>query len=726
MPLDFERPIPDGSNRITTSSEIRDEATSIAHTRTSVTPRNNNEESDYSDNFATNFTKGLRHNDYGIVSNPADYRSFVKDINSEFYDTTAIYQFESRLAKQINPDIFNCSINNNEGDSTLPADIETRHWESPRAGHSYDLEGPDAGGVGMAPAPRVDSMELAAEMAEVYGLALLRDVPFTQWPENNAKKLCSDIKKLCPEIEILGESELTPDEIAKFINNLGYYKNGNTLNDSFARNRRARRTFNGITPDITGELTVKNMFRGSTPGAHKGPYISQFMLIGTPSRAGADPNSGACAVDVEDSDGNSMFSFESGRIGFGTQIVDQRTLSHKNCIDFMTCWPSWLDVQNGANHGGAVDYEKKLRFITTPRDLATYVHFDQLYQAYFNATLILLNLGTPVAGGNVKQNIFPATNQPSQTDDQRQSFATFGAAHILTLVSEVATRCLKAVRRQKFNIHRRARPELMGGRLTLVAKKEHKQLGLAADAFDTLCSNLDKITYTQEATENLEAEQITIDLLNAISAHNKKQNSKDVAKHRRIECEDNKSDFKVDNKKNYLLPMAFPEGSPMHPAYGAGHATVAGGCVTMLKAFFEMFDDNGCELNLEDEDGNSINYIPNQDGTKLKCNPENETLTIQGELDKLAANISIGRNMAGVHYYSDYYDSIRMGERIAVGILQEQIKTYGERVRMTFTSFDGDFIEIDSNEEGGIRVNGTAGLSEIREWWQRHVNPIGV
>jgi hypothetical protein len=36
-----------------------------------------------------------------------------------------------------------------------------------------------------------------------------------------------------------------------------------------------------------------------------------------------------------------------------------------------------------------------------------------------------------------------------------------------------------------------------------------------------------------------------------------------------------------------LLPMAFPEGSPTHPAYGAGHATVAGACVTILKAWFK-------------------------------------------------------------------------------------------------------------------------------------------
>ena len=41
------------------------------------------------------------------------------------------------------------------------------------------------------------------------------------------------------------------------------------------------------------------------------------------------------------------------------------------------------------------------------------------------------------------------------------------------------------------------------------------------------------------------------------------------------------------SKKTHFLPMAFAEGSPMHPAYGAGHATVAGACVTILKAFFD-------------------------------------------------------------------------------------------------------------------------------------------
>ena len=36
-----------------------------------------------------------------------------------------------------------------------------------------------------------------------------------------------------------------------------------------------------------------------------------------------------------------------------------------------------------------------------------------------------------------------------------------------------------------------------------------------------------------------------------------------------------------------LLPQAYAEGCPIHPAYPSGHATIAGACVTVLKAFFD-------------------------------------------------------------------------------------------------------------------------------------------
>lgn len=94
----------------------------------------------------------------------------------------------------------------------------------------------------------------------------------------------------------------------------------------------------------------------------------------------------------------------------------------------------------------------------------------------------------------------------------------------------------------------------------------------------------------------------------------------------------------------------------MHPACGAGHAKIAGGCVTMLKAFFEMFEvcDSHEVRKLCDKGGKPIASVPNADGSRLVNDPKYKgKQTIQGELDKLAANISIGRNMADVHYYSD-------------------------------------------------------------------------
>ena len=128
----------------------------------------------------------------------------------------------------------------------------------------------------------------------------------------------------------------------------------------------------------------------------------------------------------------------------------------------------------------------------------------------------------------------------------------------------------------------------------------------------------------------------------------------------------------------------------MHPAYGAGHATVAGGCVTVLKAFFEMFDADGEKpLRLSDTLADDHYFEVAADGSKL-VNRTGETLTIQGELDKLAANISIGRNMAGVHYFSDYYDSVRMGEEIAIGMLEEQALCYPtDSFVLSVPTFDG-------------------------------------
>jgi hypothetical protein len=53
-------------------------------------------------------------------------------------------------------------------------------------------------------------------------------------------------------------------------------------------------------------------------------------------------------------------------------------------------------------------------------------------------------------------------------------------------------------------------------------------------------------------------------------------------------------------------------------------------------------------------------------------------LTVGGELDKLASNIAIGRDHAGVHWRSDYTESLKLGESIAITFLEDSGFVYNE------------------------------------------------
>jgi hypothetical protein len=380
-------------------------------------------------------------------------------------------------------------------------------------------------------------------------------------------------------------------------------------------------------------LNLQTVFRGIAPGDDVGPYISQFMLMGNSSleRKCTDP-------PVEKP--------EDGYIRYGALRADQRVRKVQE-IDFMASWDEWFDVQNGADVRGLENYvadnSKAYRFITTPRDIATYVHHDALYEAYLNACLIMMGMGMPFDSG--------IPFQGSDDIDHQQGFAHFGGPHILSLVTEVAARALKAVRFQKFNIHRRLRPEAVGGRL--------QQAGnLGMPEFESMRNDLDEF-------------------LSEVQSHNADGNK-----------------VLTPETDSVLLPMAFPEGSPMHPTYGAGHATVAGACVTILKAYF----DHGQELKIGGQSGKA--YVPDANGENLELvnvydrHFRPATLTVEGELNKLTANISIGRDWAGVHYFTDYWESLLMGERISLGILEEQKLTYGENFSMTVPLFAGGAIRI--------------------------------
>jgi hypothetical protein len=147
---------------------------------------------------------------------------------------------------------------------------------------------------------------------------------------------------------------------------------------------------------------------------------------------------------------------------------------------------------------------------------------------------------------------------------------------------------------------------------------------------------------------------------------------------------------------SYFLPMAFPEGSPTHPAYGAGHATVAGACTTILKAWFKE-DTRLVDLKDPFTEMPVKPVVAASDGLSLidYTGADANQLTVSGELNKVAANIGIGRNIAGVHWRSDHTESLKLGEQLAIGVLQDFREAYNEDFfGFTLTKFDGTTITV--------------------------------
>jgi hypothetical protein len=311
---------------------------------------------------------------------------------------------------------------------------------------------------------------------------------------------------------------------------------------------------------------------------------------------------------------------------FGANNLDQRIRTTVAGVNYMTDFDTWLAVQRGLSQG-ADSFDATPRYMRSGRDIGQWVHVDVLFQAYFHGFLILAGFGAPFDDGN------PYNGNPTQ-----DGFGTFGGPHIAALLCEVATRALKAVWFQKWFVHRRLRPEVHAARI-------------------------DRTLY------HAAGYPVHAEVLNSLSSGTRLGGYLTAG--------------------NALLPMAFPEGSPTHPAYGAGHATVAGACVTILKAWFKestrLVDLGVTPLRPADDGLTLLPYAGADAGD----------LTVGGELNKLASNVALGRNTAGVHWRSDGTESMKLGEQLAIGILKEQRQCYNEEFSgFSLTKFDGNTVTV--------------------------------
>src|SRR5262245_3136048 len=72
-----------------------------------------------------------------------------------------------------------------------------------------------------------------------------------------------------------------------------------------------------------------------------------------------------------------------------------------------------------------------------------------------------------------------------------------------------------------------------------------------------------------------------------------------------------------------------------------------------------------------------------------------EELSLGAEIDKLAANIALARDAAGVHFRSDSIRGLKLGEEVAIGLLADTSRTYNEKFdRFVLSRFDGSRIRI--------------------------------
>ena len=322
---------------------------------------------------------------------------------------------------------------------------------------------------------------------------------------------------------------------------------------------------------------------------------------------------------------------------FGAQRLTQQYETFLPNQAFLTDVASYQSVQNGGA-SGEPQKDQIPRFIRNGRDLTAYTRVDVLYQAYFVAFLVMAGIGTA-----------PNPTNPYIGSNTQKAFGTLGGPDAAGTLAEMATRALKASWCRKWIVDLRLRPEEYG------ALVEARRIN--SSPFPQAAGALHKDVLSSAVLPRI---------LQTYGTH--------------------------------LLPQAFPEGSPTHPCYTGGHATVAGACCTALKFFFNgnqklrpLLLAGGSDIKQPSSDGLSlVNYTGS----------DRDQIDINGELSKIAFNVAFGHGVhAGIHFRSSNYWGILLGEEVALSVLRDRAKSYNEPFTISITKFDGSTAIVTNQNE---------------------------
>jgi hypothetical protein len=307
-----------------------------------------------------------------------------------------------------------------------------------------------------------------------------------------------------------------------------------------------------------------------------------------------------------------------------------------------TDWDEFIKIQDGKMPKSTPAMNGR-SYAHSPRILGGNVHNDPLFQFYYNAALISFGCG-----------IGPLGITGTSDNSTISGFTQGGGPDLLSAVTGVAISALKAGWWHKWQQAMRIRPEAVGGLLEFC-----KNNGAACEEVDGLRPMYDEF---RQGLKNM-----TLAFTGRLGGG-----------------------------ETLLLATQYPEGSPTHPAWPAGHATVAGACVTVLKAMLKTHNANKEKLSWP-----RGKCTPLEAQQKKELSPyrgaDKGDLTIVGELNKLASNAALGRNFAGVHFRSDGDQGLAIGEQIAIQYLKSKLQEYALRSALnsfTLEKFDGTIIEI--------------------------------
>lgn len=246
-------------------------------------------------------------------------------------------------------------------------------------------------------------------------------------------------------------------------------------------------------PGYKGPATpsASNLLRATVPGVLDGPWLSQFFWMPLI---------------------NGPFS--------SAQMLKPPVPG----VDFGADYAEWLTYQRGGG-GGPTPAGTTSRYITTARDLTRALQLDVSsgtpFQHESQALLNLVRLGVP---RNPTLPI-PAPNENAAVNH--------GSNVLPQWIACCASMTLQPAFWQKWQVHRRLRPDAYAGRVHNVLRK-------------------------------FAAYPVSAELLasSALTATFNKQG-------------------------NYLLSQAWKGGCPAHPSYPSTHSVIAGAAVTILKAFYK-------------------------------------------------------------------------------------------------------------------------------------------